>query len=220
MNEVVLVSGSETLTGRKLIEKLLAGGSQVVVPVAGKETEMKDTGTANLTVLSWNRSSWFSTKAVVREVLRRFGNIDAAWVLHQPTSSVDIFADSGSSSIETVLEHSIKGNIAMIRELVSPVEAAGGFLGLVVPHHPGGSIGPLEALASGAFTGFSTSLLQELGFSLWACGFFCNSPDAEGFTDELIRLYSEKPDKLRNQWFKYAEGRKPFGGSSIVKTLC
>jgi len=220
MNEVVLVTGSETLTGRKLIEKLLAKGSQVVVPVAGKETEMKDTGTSNLTVLSWNRSSWFSAKAVVREVLRGFGRIDTAWVLHQPTAAVDIFSDSGSSSIETVLEHSVKGNVAMIRELISPLENSEGFLGIVVPHRTGGNISSLESMASGAFTGFSGSLFHETGTSLWACGFLCNSPDVEGFTDNLIQLQDEKPDKLRNRWFKYVEGRRPFGGSTITNNPC
>jgi len=220
MNEVVLVTGSETLTGRKLIEKLLSEGSRVVVPVAGKETDIKDTGTPNLTVLSWNRSSWFSAKAVIREVLRRFGRIDTAWILHQPAAAVDIFSDSGSSSIETVLEYSVKGNVAIIRELVSPLETSGGFLGIVIPHRTGGTISPLESLASGAFTGFSTSLFHETGTSLWACGFLCNSPDVEGFTDKLIQLQAEKPGKLRNQWFRYAEGRKPFGGSVIVKKPC
>jgi NAD(P)-dependent dehydrogenase (short-subunit alcohol dehydrogenase family) len=220
MNEVVLVTGSETLTGRKLIEKLLSEGSRVVVPVAGKETETKDTGTPNLTVLSWNRSSWFSAKAVIREVLRRFGRIDTAWILHQPPPAVDIFSDSGSSSIETVLEHSVKGNVAIIRELVSPLENSGGFLGVVLPHRTGGSISSLESLAAGAFTGFSTSLFHETGTSLWASGFICNSPDVEGFTDKLIQLQAEKPDKLRNQWFRYTEGRRPFGGAAIVRKPC
>jgi NAD(P)-dependent dehydrogenase (short-subunit alcohol dehydrogenase family) len=219
MNEVVLVTGSETLTGRKLIEKLLAQGSQVVVPVAGQETEIKDTGTPNLTVLSWNRSSWFSTKAVIREVIQRFRKIDSAWVLHQPTGQTDIFSDSGSSQIEKVLELSVKGNVAMVRELVPLLENSAGFLGIVVPYRSGGTVGPLESLSAGAFTGFTTSLFRETASSLWSCGFFCSSPDAEGFTDNIIRLREEKPDKLRNQWFRYAEGRRPFGGSTIVRTL-
>jgi len=220
MDKVVLVTGSETLTGRKLIEKLLIKGLHVVAPVAGKGTEIKETETPNLTVLSWNRASWFSTKAVIREVLRRFGTIDTAWVLHQPTTPVDIFSDSGSSIIEEVLEQSVKGNIAMIRELITPIRSSGGFLGIVIPNRAGGTMGPLEALASGAVTGFTTSLLQNADSSFWACGFLCKSPDVEGFTNELIRLHDEKPEKLRNHWFKYAEGRKPFGGATIVKTLC
>ncbi len=219
MNEVVLVTGSESLTGRKLIEKLLARGSQVVAPVAGKETDTKETGTPNLTVLTWNRSSWFSTKAVIREIIRRFDKIDAAWVLHQPTPSVQDFSEVGSSDIETVLEQSVKGSAALVREIIPLLEASGGFLGMVVPHRSGGAPGPLDALALGAFTGFSGSLIRETDPSLWACGFFCNSPDAEGFTADLIRLREEKPGKLRGRWYKYADGRRPFGGSSIVDTI-
>ncbi len=220
MNEVVLVTGSETLTGRKLIEKLLARGSQVVAPVSGRETETNETGTSNLTVFSWNRSSWFSTKAVIREILRRFGQIDTAWILHQSTPSVSSFSEAGSSDIETILEQSIKSSVAMVREITPLLEASRGFLGIVVPHRPGGTPGPLDALALGAFTGFSTSLLRETSPELWACGFQCNSPDAEGFTTDILRLHGEKPDKLRRRWFRYAEGRRPFGGSTITDTIC
>lgn len=219
MNEVVLVTGSESLTGRKLIEKLLAQGSQVVAPVAGKETETKETGTPNLTVLTWNRSSWFSTKAVIREIIRRFDKIDAAWVLHPSIPAVQDFSEVSSGDIETVLEQSVKGSVALVREITPLLKASGGFLGMVVPHRSGGAPGPLDALALGAFTGFSSSLIRETDPSLWACGFISNSPDAEGFTANLIRLREEKPGKLRGRWYKYADGRRPFGGSTFVDTI-
>lgn len=219
MNEVVLVTGSETLTGRKLIEKLLARGSRVVAPIAGKETETNETGTPNLTVLTWNRSSWFSTKAVIREVLRRFGGIDAAWILHRHTSSDPDFAATGSSDIENVLEQSVKGSVALVRELVPVLEHSGGFLGMVIPHKAGAAPGPLDAMAYGAFKGFSESLIRETNPALWACGFFCNSPDADGFTTELLRLRDEKPGKLRGCWYRYTDGRGPFRGPSILQTI-
>lgn len=219
MNEVVLVTGSETLTGRKLIEKLLAGGSQVVAPVAGKETETNETGTANLTVLTWNRASWFSTKAVIRETLRRYGTIDAAWLLHQPTPSVQDFSEAGSGDIETVLEQSVKASVALVRELTPVLEASRGFLGMVVPHRSGAAPGPLDALAYGAFTGFSASLIRETGPALWACGFVSKSTNADGFTAELIRLGEEKPPKLRGRWYKFADGRRPFGGPTVVDNI-
>lgn len=219
MNEVVLVTGSETLTGRKLIEKLLARGSRVVAPIAGKETQASETGTPNLTVLTWNRSSWFSTKAVTREVLRQFGRIDAAWILHQQSNVVQDFSEAGSSDIESVLEQSIKGTVALVRELAPLLINTGGFLGMVIPHRPGAAPGPLDSLAYGAFKGFSESLIAETNPALWACGFVCKSPDADGFTTDLIRLKDERPSKLRGSWYRYADGRRPFGGSSIVETI-
>ena len=212
MSEVVLVTGSETLTGRKLIEKLLARGSTVVAPIAGRETEKNETGSPDLCVLTWNRSSWFSAKTVVRETLRLNGRIDAAWLLHQRRPATTPFAEAASGDVEEILEHGVKGGVALARELMPVLAAAGGFLGLVIPRSGGGDPGSLEALEDGAFAGFAASLVREVPPSLWSCGFACTSPDAEGFTDAVLDMYDRRPAKLRGRWFRYTEGRRPFGG--------
>ena len=156
MSKVVLVTGSESLTGRKLIEKLLARDCRVVAPVAGRETDRSETGTANLTVLTWNRASWFSAKAVVRETLRHHQRIDAALILSGHTATAPAFSEAGSGDVEEILEHSVKGSVALVRELSPILSADSGFLGMVVPHRSGGLPGPLDALADGAFNSFAT----------------------------------------------------------------
>jgi len=218
MNEVSLVSGSETLTGRKLIEKLLARGSQVIAPVAGAATQANETKRENLCVLTWNRSSWFSTKAVVREALRRYGRIDSGWILHQVPPPLRNFSEAGSNDIEAVLEQSIKGSIALARELLPLLEDSSGFLGMVLPHQSGTVRGPLDSLAHGAFTGFSTSLIQEVKLDLWACAFISKSTNAGDFATKIIELGNSKPVKLRGRWYRYAEGRRFFGGSTMLDT--
>jgi len=219
MSDVVLVTGSETLTGRKLIEKLLAQGCHVVAPVAGKETNTAETANPNLTVLTWNRSSWFSTKAIVRETIRKLGDVNAAWILYQRPSNAPNFANAGGSDIENVLEQSVKSNIALVREVLPLLESSGGFLGMVVPHRGGGTPGALEELSYGAFVAFAESLIRDSTFSLWCAGFVCKSPDADGFTTNLIRLEAERSKKLRGSWYRYPESRWPFGGSSITKSM-
>jgi len=218
MNEVSLVSGSETLTGRKLIEKLLVRGSQVIAPVAGAATRANKTSKDNLCVLTWNRSSWFSTKAVVREALRRYGRIDFGWILHQAPPPFRNFAEARSNDIEAVLEQSIKGSIALTRELLPLLENSNGFLGMVLPHQSGTVPNPLDSLAHAAFTGFSTSLIQEVKPDLWTCAFISRSPNAEGFATRIIELGNSKPAKLKGRWYKYTEERRLFGGSSILNT--
>jgi len=218
MSEVSLVSGSETLTGRKLIEKLLARGSQVIAPVAGTSTRANETKRDNLCVLTWNRASWFSTKAIIRETLRRFGHIDSGWILHQAPPPFRNFSEARSNDIEQVLEQSIKGSIALARELLPLLEKSDGFLGMVLPHQSGTLPGPLDSLARGAFTGFSTSLIQEVKLGLWACAFLSKSTNADYFTTKIIELGHTKPAKLKGRWYKYAEGRRFWGGSSILDT--
>lgn len=219
MNEVVLVTGSETLTGRKLIEKLLARGSQVVAPVAGKETDKGETGTPNLSVLTWNRSSWFSTKAVVCETIRIYGHIDAVWILRQASPARMAFSEAGSGDIEAMLEQSVKGSVALTREVLPALRTSGGFLGMVLPHRIGGSQGPLDALAEGAFAGFAGAVIRETDPSVWACGFAGGSPDADGFTSVVLEKWKERPQKLRGRWYRYSNGHRPFGGSGIVNSI-
>jgi len=216
MNGVSLVSGSETLTGRKLIEKLLERGSPVIAPVAGTATRANETSRDNLCVLTWNRSSWFSTKAVVREALLRYGRIDSGWILHQAPPLFRSFAEVKSSDIETVLEQSIKGSIALTRELLPLLENSDGFLGMVLPHQSGTVPNPLDSLAHGAFTGFSTSLIQEVKLNLWACAFISKSTNADDFVTKIIELGNKKPAKLRGRWYKYTEQRRFFGGSTTL----
>lgn len=219
MSKVVLVTGSESLTGRKLIEKLLAREYKVVAPVAGKETDRNKTGTVNLTVLTWNRSSWFSAKAVIRETLRMHGQLDAAWLLNNHSISTPDFAEAGSGDVENILEHAIKGNVALTRELLPVLASHNGFLGMVSPHRTGMNPGPLEALADGAFSGFASSLISETPPSLWSCGFTSASPDADGFTDAIIKSWDDRPAKLRGRWYRFTESRRPFGKSTITDTI-
>lgn len=219
MSEVALVAGSETLTGRKLIEKLLDRGIKVVAPITGKETDIAESGVSDLTVLTWNRSSWFSTKAVVRESLRLHGQIDSVWLFHHAVPSRSAFADTTTGEIEAVLEQSLKGSIALVRELTKPLSRSNGFLGLVMPYKTGAGLGPLDAMASAAFTGFAGSYMKEAGPVLWACGFASESPDADGFAEDVLRLSDERPKKLHGRWYRYSGTRHWLGKPSFVDSV-
>lgn len=210
----VVVTGSEMPTGRKLVEKLLAKGIPVAAPVAGAESRAAETAAPNLNVLSWNRSSWFSTKAVVREILRQHKRIDAFWLLHDHASGS--LSDTGD--IDRVLENSVKGSLALAREILPFLETDGGFLGMVIPHSNPEAAGALEAMAAGAFAGFSNQMIHETGPSVWSCGCVSHSPDADGFTAGIIRIQDERPAKIRGKWYHYTENRRLFGGTAVTQT--
>lgn len=219
MNEVVLVSGSESLTGRKLVEKLLARGCRVVAAVAGKGTETSKTDTEKLTVFTWNRASWFSTKTVVRETLRLFHRIDAAWILHGPTQNFKPFAEIGTSDIEEALEQTIKGSIALARELLFSFNSTDGFMGMVLPHSSGGPDGTMAALTKGAFIKFTGAFIKEAEQTVWACGMQSSSPDADGFTSAMLRLWDEKPAKLRGRWYRHRDRQRLFKNRAFSDSI-
>lgn len=222
MSKVILVTGSNTLTGRKLIEKLLSQDYSVVTPIPGKDNEQPETGTRNLTVLNWNRGSWFSTKTLVREIQRIHGSLDAAFIINHHTPERISLDEVQSSNVENLLDNSVKSYVALVRELVSMPFRSGTderFMGMVIPYRSGGGPGPLDALADGAYKGFASSVVKSSFPGWWNCGFVNNSVDTEGFAESVIDNWNKLPAKLQGCWFSYAEGKRPFRGSGIVNSI-
>ena len=219
MENTALVTGSETLLGRKLIEKLLARGYRVIAPIPGKAVEKDGTSNDRLTVIPWNRASWFSAKTVVRESLRRNGRIDAALLLHKDPKIAAPFAQAEPSDVEEVLEGTVKGTVALARELRAALGASEGILAFAVPHRTGQEPGPLDALALGAFLSFAQSLMAQPAGEAWTCGFRSVSTDADGYAEAILDSLGKKPPRLRGRWLFYADGRRPFGGPAVRKTV-
>lgn len=208
MDEVVLVSGGETNIGRKLIEKLLEQGSRVVAPIAGESTETPDSGTENLSVFMWNRASWFSTKAIIRETLRLFRQINSAWILHSPIQNLPPLGSCNPSDIDDVLEQNIKGFLALTREIIPSLRETNGFLGMVVPGNPDEQTYPLDAMTEGAFAGFAESFIRDTGSSIWSCGMQTSSSDFDGFIAAMLKLQEEKPLQLRGRWYRHTDKQR------------
>lgn len=218
MKEVVLVTGSESLTGRKLIEKILARSSCVVAPVVGKVSDTLETETENLTVLTWNPASLFSTKTIIRETLRLHSHIDAAWIINSNKRINIPFTEAGSSEIEAFLEQNIKGIVTLTRQLLPSLK--GGFLGYVLPHSSANPPEPLSALITSAFSGFATAVIRTEETDIWTCGCRSTSSDVENFTSEMIRLWDNRPDKLRKHWYCYRDKRRLFNFSAFSDSYC
>jgi len=244
MKEVVLVVGSETLTGRKLIEKQLSLGNVVVAVIPGGNTQTNETETENLLVIEWNRLSWFSAKAVIREALIKFGRIDSAWLFYRRPESDGKLTEIPPENIDSAIDMSIRGNTAMTREILNAFNYTGTFekhgtsetentgeteniikekfFAMVMPHQSGRpsaadlSNTPMENMTEKAFRGLADSVMQDKQRKVWFCGLISTSPDAEGFVDKIISLREELPKKLKNKWFLYNDKNSIFN-KRIVK---
>ncbi len=217
MEKVVLVSESESFIGRSLINILLEKGCQVIAVATGDETP--DSETERLITLSWNPASWFSTKAIVRESLRLFNHIDAAWIIHSSDKITKPFAEIDSSDIERTLEHTIKGSIALSRELLTTLESTDGFLGMVIPHEAGARNGIMNDLSQGAFTGFASGLMKEENLKIWSCGMHSDSPDAVEFSTAMVCLWEERPPRLRSRWYRHRSKSYLFKNLAFSNTI-
>ena len=194
--------------GQKITEKLIEKDCQVIVPMLNSESKPQGLHAENLTSIPWNPASWFSAKTVVRETIRRFHQLDAAWILHNPKLDFRPFAEIGNAHIEQVLENTVKGSLAITREIILALNTSGGFLGLVATH---GSGGAMNALTEGAFLGFAKTFIKETSSKIWSCGIQCSSPEIDAFADTLLRVWEDRPDKFRGRWYKHTGDRRLFG---------
>ena len=214
MQKAVLVTGGESPMGAKLIEKLLEKDYRVAAStdISSKEVMPPKLTSENLVRLVWNPGSWFSAKTVAREVIRKYQRLDAAWILHCPPWDLRSFADIGSADIERVLEHVVKGAIALTREILPLLEETSGFLGLIAAH---GSGGALNALAEGAFLGFAEAIIKETSPRIWSCGMQSPSPDDAAFTESIVNLCEDRPPKLRGRWYCHTGKPRMLGQTSF-----
>ena len=219
MSKITLVTGSDTLTGRKLIEKLLHRDTHVIAPIQSNTKDIMNSNTSNLTTLTWNRFSWFSTKSMIREILQNHKTINAALILHSHAVFEKDFQEAPCNEIDNVMDYSIKGNVILMRELIPMLEASSGFLGMVIPHRSNWKTGPLHSLTDGAFAEFSKSIIHDLNSDIWSCGFHSRSSDVDKFCSEIIQAIRDKPRKLQNKWLLHTDGKKPFGGVTIKESI-
>lgn len=216
MAKVVLITGSETSLGRKLVDKELGRGNRVVAPVASKSSNTADNSREDLLVLPWNRSSVFSTKTVIREAQRQFGKLDRAILLSPAGAEATYFMEMSVNEVDEVIDQSIRGNAYITRELSQVIQETGSMtLGFVL--QSGKNSSPLYNGSKGFFRNFADTLMLELSPGTDLCGFITESPDLEGFADFILQYLEDLPEKARGNWLKHSDKKSLFTSLPIEK---
>jgi len=217
MEKVVLITGSESLLGRKLVEKSLSRGLKVAAPVASNAGNSADSGREDLMVVPWNRSSVFSAKTVVREVERQFGKIDQALFLSPHSTELSYLMELSVSDLDQHFDNTIRGPVYLVKEMLSSMQKKkGGQLCFAMTGVK--SMQSLQRGSSGFFRSFADSLIQESDAGLQMCGFLSDSTDMESYADFILEILKEElPAKALGQWLKHSERKNLFSSLPIEK---
>lgn len=216
MEKVILITGSETLLGRKLIEKNLAAGNKVIAPVLSKDENNAEPQKNNLLVLPWNKSSIISSRTVIREGMRIFRSIDEAILVYSENKTNDHLSDFTTSEIDQSIESSIHGIVYLTRELLKIMDRnRSKTLAYALTRKSRSTADPLEKGFKGFFRSFSDAVISS-ETSIFTCGFTSDVTDMDSFAHFITSTLRDKPEKGDGQWLDYREKKSLFNSLSVV----
>ena len=216
MGKVILITGSETLLGRKLIEKNLAAGNKVIAPVHSKDENSNEPQKNNLFVVPWNRSSVISTRTVIREGIRVFQKIDEAILVYSENKTNDQLLDFSTSEIDEEIDSTIKGVVYLTRELIKFISAEKeSAISFVIVKKSQNRESSLGAGFRGFFRAFADGVLLENN-NLYRCAFTTAVSEMDSYAAFICNLMDERPEKANGQWLNFSERKNLFSSLPIL----
>ncbi len=216
MGKVILIAGSETLLGRKMIEKNLAAGNSVIAPVESKSEDNNTPRKNNLLVVPWNKSSIISARTVIREGLRVFKEIDEAVLVYSDNKTNSQLNDLSTSEIDEAINSSINGTVYLTKELLKIFSASkSATLAFAVVNKLQTVNNPLEQGLSGFYKSFADSIIISDN-KIYKCAFTTSISEMDSYASFICRILQEKPQKADRQWLNYSERKNLFSSLPII----
>jgi len=214
----VLIAGSETLLGRKLVEKELDRGNRVVAPVnSTKDGGSGETSRENLLVIPWNKPSLFSAKTILQESVRRWGSLDRAYLLENVPREGGLYTDLSFSDLDRIVDREIKGFLYLSHLLLNYLKEQGrGSLFFVTPHR-GDRNDSMGRGCSAFFRETADAILCEKPDGITLAGFLSRTTNVESSAGSILALSTDLPEKARGEWLRITEKKNPFNSLSIEK---
>lgn len=218
MDKVILIIGSETLLGRKLIELSLNKGYKVIAPVMTSQEKLKESSKKTLQIIPWNRSSVISSKTVIRESLRAFGKIDSVLFVHPDVKINDNLQDTSIEMIEETLNTMLHGSIYLIKELLGYfIREEKGSFAFAETEKSYQTVSPVTNLISAGFHSFSDSVLKSLLPGIYKCAFTTKITEMDDYAEFILTILSASDARADGEWLKFTEKKGIFQSLPIIK---
>ena len=218
MDKIVLIVGSETLLGRKLIELSLNKGYRVIAPVMTSQEKLKESSNKNLRVIPWNRGSLISSKTVLREAVRSFGRIDTVLIVHPESKVGSSLSETNVETIDEALNTFIHGSIYLVKELMDYfITEEKGTLAFAEPERETDSNSPVNNLIKGGFHALSDAILLSRIPGIYKCGFSTQVTEMDDFGDFILNILENADPRANGEWLKFSEKKGIFQTLPIIK---
>ena len=218
MGKTVLIIGSETLLGRKLIEVYLNNGSRVIAPVMTEQEKLKESEKKNLLVIPWNRSSLISAKTVFRELLRVYGGLDQTIVVNPEMNDSNSFETMDYEKIDELLNTYVHGTLYLTKEVLSFYNRQdAGDLVFAETAKGQNSTSVLSGVIGGSFHCMADAILCGESARGVSCGFTSRLTEMEDYA-EFIRGFLDSADpRINGEWLLFSEKKNLFQSLPVLK---
>jgi NAD(P)-dependent dehydrogenase (short-subunit alcohol dehydrogenase family) len=213
MGRVVLVSDVQTPLGEELVRRYLAEGASVAATRSNlKAREPALAPAEGFLLVDWNRRSPISARNVLLSVANRFGRIDEAVLLQDPTVEARLLPDTSYESIERAADAWLKGPLFLLKGLLEALARDGGGRLALVEYAPRQALAgrpPLEAALRGAFRALAQTLLDAGGpKGVQIHCFESVETLARDFAGFIVETLGARGDKPAGKWLRF----QPRGG--------
>ncbi len=218
MGKTVLIIGSETLLGRKLIELYLGSGCRVIAPVMTEQEKLKESEKKNLLVIPWNRNSLISAKTVFREILRVYGSLDQTIAVNPELNDGSTLEDTDYERMDELLGSYLHGSLYLIKEVLDFYDRqdAGDLAFAETPKGQGAST-VIPSVIGGGFHNMAESLLQSESFQGLCTGFTSRLTEMEDYAQFIKGFLDDRDSRINGEWLLFSEKKKMFQSLPLLK---
>ncbi len=216
MGKTLLLMGSETLLGRKIIEQYLSNNYQVIVTIPTSKEEVQESTKPNLKVIPWNRPSLVSAKAVIREIHRTYQSLDMAIFVNPEVPESRPLGEMNFDAIEEVLGTHIHGIVYLIKEVLA-LQTGPGVLSFAKTVKGQTPSSPISALISQGFHGLADQILLTKPQGKLYCGFSSPLTEMGEYAQFIFETLGTLNPKAHGEWLLHSERRGLFRSLPIIK---
>ena len=210
MNRVTLITDADTPLGAELVRRSMEKGAQVIATVSGAAPTATSAGSAapsGITYLEWRRRTPLSAVNGLLQALAVHDRLDEALVLNAPAGERKLLHETPTVAVEEAVDHWVKGNLLMVREILRLFRRQKGGVLALVNHAPlvsGGTLAPLDGAVWGGFQALCGSLFASCAqepFPLNGFESHCEQPGE--FADYILETLQEKGSRVSGRWFRH-----------------
>ena len=221
MEKTVLISESESLIGKQLIDNYLSAGYKIIAPVSEKadSDNEEDEENGDMLSISWNKTSVFSTKTIIREGIRRFKKIDEAIIIFPSPGLAGNFSELTMGEIEEILENYVNGTVYITKELIDYYEKnEKGLLSFALFGDINQAPSALASGVMGFFRYFIKGILEKKKNNIFQAAYYSqDQTDYKGFADFIYKYNRTRLDKAEGQWLKFTDKKSLFSSLPVIK---
>ncbi|MBF9015266.1 MULTISPECIES: SDR family NAD(P)-dependent oxidoreductase [unclassified Oceanispirochaeta] len=218
MSKTVLIIGSETLLGRKLIEVYLNSAYKVIAPVMTTQETLKRSEKTNLQVIPWNRSSLVSAKTVMREVLRNLSSLDKAIVVNPEISETSVLEECETEKLDEALYTYTHGTLYLIKEILDYFKKQEkGILAFAETEKGLSTESIIPSIIRGGFHNMAESILLSSSGSDIRCAFTSRLTEMEDYAQFIKGILKSGEPKINGEWLQFSEKKALFQSLPIIK---